>query len=645
MENITERNTNTGIQEAMAEEHPFTDKEWNEAIGKSNNSSSTQKTVPEITEGHLMMDIFQAHTMRRAMKSQLKDVVNEDEEELIVFHDDEKYAECKKLGLKFEVEKTISAYDKNTVMRLKVTDLDSDTVVSGDLNQYKDMAGRLVSCGKTELTNDIAQKMFLEVCKTVICYARGNGNTFVNYSHEVLGWSDLGTVARYCGNAIVDGKSLAIQKSKYRGHDIIMKQSGSLKGWVDAFDKYIANKPVLSSVVASSVSGIIRQRYESLMDETNITICLVGDTSIGKTTAIKIATTMHTTGREILDSNATIGALSKRFASRPSIPATVDEVKLLAGARYSNPIDTLNLLMTLASGSSKDRLSQDGLMRDREQYYAPVFTTSTSSLLYSSGCDEGQAQRIIQFDVETGDLTDNNIESREAERTFEKNRGWVAEAFAMELLKKEKEFGSKEDYEESLFEEYESIRESIAEKLIMPRMANRAAMIILSAKLLKDLLGIRFDLTAMENLLIKTSNDIRKEFLDKPKLINAQKAEKLLVEYFNKYQEFFNEGTLESEDDLKKYLGTFKRKGQNILLHVPSKEILTEMLYGIPAAQILGIEECDEYVLTGDIEHVLDYLKSKQLLKSASDRPYTKKATVVKDRTQYVYEILLRMDK
>ena len=69
------------------------------------------------------------------------------------------------------------------------------------------------------------------------------------------------------------------------------------------------------------------------------------------------------------------------------------------------------------------------------------------------------------------------------------------------------------------------------------------------------------------------------------------------------------------------------------------------MLYGIPAAQILGIEECDEYVLTGDIEHVLDYLKSKQLLKSASDRPYTKKATVVKDRTQYVYEILLRMDK
>ena len=40
MENITERNTNTGIQEAMAEEHPFTDKEWNEAIGKSNNSSS-----------------------------------------------------------------------------------------------------------------------------------------------------------------------------------------------------------------------------------------------------------------------------------------------------------------------------------------------------------------------------------------------------------------------------------------------------------------------------------------------------------------------------------------------------------------------------------------------------------------------------
>ena len=639
LDNVLEinRKEEAASEQIVTEEPNITDEEWEEQSGcaeleqdKSEEESSSEifKELQKYTAEQAELSTLTTPCVNRIN-------MNFDEVTMSTFDS--------KLLVEIKAERAIVSGTGNVAYKLKVTDLVTGAVATGTLAECSKMIKELLSCGNTTLANRFGAMEFQDACIFEIEHVMQYSKLNLRHTHSIVGWTNPAEDnAQYCGNSIVDGQSMTIIQSQYRGKAIKMVQAGNLQSWIDAVKTYAKDKPILDCVLASSLSGIIRQRYEKLSRDTNIIIGLVGGTSCGKTTAIRMATTAHTTGEAITTSNGTIAALTKRFAARPTIPATIDEAKLMNGVRQGKESEAFRLLMTLASGESRDRLSKDGSQQDEEKYYAPVLLTSTKSLLFASGSDEGQAQRILEFKVSSGDLTDSDEQARIAEQAFEDNCGWFAEAFALRLLLNETMHNGKASYEQYLLKEFNNIRTELASKMLMPRMANRGAMIILCAQLMNSMVDNVFDIEAMKDVIVSRCNYIRKQFVDCPIELDAQEAKGKFAEYFIKNRKYFLTSRPSTREELEQSLGLIVKDGVNTDVQFYDYEILSKVLYEVPAEVILGFEEGTECIRIGNIENVLKWWNDHCGILKKSDHKYQKKATMVKgEKQEYIYEVIL----
>lgn len=641
MDSISERKNHTCIQTNMVEE-PISDKEWDELNNTAKGQDLQNNGCMTAEE---MLDSLQEPTDVMNLSVSADD--EEDEEALVAFHPEKHIAISPLLRLMFSAEFSIEQGSKNIAVNVTAIDYTTSSSTTGNLNECIRMMNDLIRAGSTQFTSGMMQMLFKRAVGMVVNYAV-NCPTFASWSHDITGWIDSYGTSKYCGFNIADGNTLSIINSKYCGTATDMQQAGSLRGWIAAANKYVVKKPILSCVVASTVIGILRQRYKSFDTNTQVSIGLVGATTTGKTSAIQIARTAHTTGGEVTTSNSTLNALTKKYAATPTIPALLDEAALLSAARQDDKIGILNVLMTLASGRSRDRLRKTGEMHSIEKFYGPVLMTSTKSLLLKSGNDEGQASRILEFKVGPKDLFSSDTECRSAYAKFEANRGNVAEAFALALLKEEKQKGRYE-FEIELKAKYEVTRDRIAQKLIAPRSANMAAMIVLSAELMKQYLDINFSLQDMEDYLVMRCNELREFFNKRPSAISIEDAENKIAQYYLEHKGSFYSGRITNRNELdEKYLGCYQKVGNGISLRIPDDEYydrLRWILYDVSPDVIISMEQGSTVNETvprvASINDILDIWRDAGTL-ITRDKGYKKKLTLVSNEGQQpVYEIII----
>lgn len=626
----------------VKEEPEFTENEWDEL----NNTAKGQDLQNNgCMTSEEMLDSLQEPTDVMNLSVSVSD--EEDEKALVAFHPENHIAVCPLLKLMFTAEFSIEQSSKNTAVNVTAIDYTTSSKATGNLNDCRKMMRELIRAGSTQLTSEIMQMLFKQAVGMVVNYAV-DCPSFASWNHNITGWVDGYGTSKYCGFNIADGSTLSIIKSKYCGTATDMQQAGSLRGWVAAANKYVVKKPILSCVVASTVIGILRQRYKSFDLSTQVSIGLVGATTTGKTSAIQIARTAHTTGGEITTSDSTINALVAKYAAMPTVPAQLDEAALISSARNGDKLGVLNVLMKVASGQTRGRLEPTGKMESSGKYYAPVLMTMTKSLLLNSGNDEGQASRIIEFKLGPKDLFSSDAECRSAYAKFEANRGNVAEDFALALLKEEKQKGRYE-FESELKAKYEEARDRIAKKLIAPRIANMVAMIVLSAELMRQYLDINFNIQDIEDCLVKRCNELREFFNKRPVVISIEDAEKILAQYFLEHKASFCSGRITNRNELEdKYLGCYQRAGNNIVLSIPSDayyDRLRWMLYNVSPDVIISMEKGnpvnEEVPRVALITDILDVWRDTGTL-ITRDKGYKKKVTLVSNEGQQpVYEIII----
>ena len=472
--------------------------------------------------------------------------------------------------IKIKVDRLVIPDSKNYQYLIKFCDTRTGAEASSNISNINAAVTELINAGSIDLCRPKEARELQALIDFIVQEAVANPE-IVSNSHMVIGWRTVSGEDVYFGNDVISASRHKKVDSEYLGNNTVeITRRGTTKEWVDGVNEYIAPKIVPSIIMISSFAGIIRQRYKSLANDTQLVINIVGESSCGKTTMVKLAHTPFTSQEAYLGYSTSLGSRTKRLALRNPIVASIDDVLQMPSLKDRKPENINELIFSLASGMSKDRLGQYGELREQEKFDSSVLLTSTATLLDKTGKDDvGQLSRLIEISVTKEDMIDGVDDSDRKKQIddltdiLESNHGNAAEAFVWELVYEEYVNGGKECVENSLLDNYCTVRDSIRDKLRNKnvkntRIANRYALIVVIAEMLNNKLGTEFLTDDIEDYLVDNAVETQNNFYG-----NNDAVVKIAA-YFKKYQEVFHQGIIQPENDtqtaddwLKKYIGIY----------------------------------------------------------------------------------------
>lgn len=567
--------------------------------------------------------------------------------------------------IQVKVERTAVPASNNFYYSVVLRDAVTGATARSSITRLNDAISELIDAGSILLyrpkNSKILQRLIDKAIEDTTCKAvneNGEGQVTDN-SHAVLGWRTVSGHDFYFGNkCVVVGKAGAdIIDSTYFGDNVIrMIQMGSCDGWVDANNEYISKNVVPSIIMISSFAGMFRQRYKSIANDTQLVINIVGASSSGKTTLVRAAHSVYTSCEEYLGYSTSLNSRTKRLALRNPVVASIDDVLQLSSLKDRKPEDINELIFSLASGMSKDRLGLYGELKEQEKFDSTVLLTSTETLLNLTGeVDVGQLSRLIELKVTRAEIASSKETLDEMMEALEENCGQAAEVFAEKLIDLEQAQG-RGTFENEIKNRYEVIREEIvellrAENVNNTRLANRIALIVLLGEQLNECLVTNYQIEEIKEYLVKSVAETWKHFTRE---LNASKAPRVLAEYLLQNIDYFHYGAIDVEKEgeaLETYLGIWQidKQGQ-IVLKIPCGnhyKRIGGILYGLEPSDILSWERGKRVEAMDDIrqevvEKCVKYMRDCGRSETKGNSMYNKVVFYANHKQMMGYDFSLR---
>lgn len=470
------------------------------------------------------------------------------------------------------------------------------------------------------------------------------------HKHEIVGWKQVNGKWCYLG---VDGVGI---NSTYSGSMAGLEKAGTLEGWVDAVNKFIAPREIPSITMAASFAGIIRQKLSKLGDDYNLLINLSADSSHGKTTLTQACYSIYGEPAGVISYNGTINERHDRLVQRGPMVSSIDDILRMPelegkqGKQLGSKL--CNLVFRIASGTNKGRLSSQNQMQDSRVYHGTVLTSTTTPLMPEMDDNVGQAVRLIELKLsEKYIITKSGAEAEQMLQAFEANHGHAAEAFARGVL-------SSSDKE--IMEHLDMVKQRLSFRLAEHRMTKRYSLIILCAELCNEFLGTQFNTTAMSDFLVDLGNSLIQHYEDEASKFDIKLIEKKVLEYLQNHKDSFHKGSIEGVININKYLGTYEVKGGKLILKLPiltantsinkdseqpiiRDDVLPYILTGTDPEELLNPESMENLSQSDDsYTDIKKCLREKHIL-NAKDKGFYKLITLVKGKPQ-INGIQLHLD-
>lgn len=304
--------------------------------------------------------------------------------------------------------------------------------------------------------------------------------------HNKLGWT------KYKGECVFlwdRAYSADDTFSKYVGDNISM--NGDLSIYTDCLRRCLRKSTALLAIYAVGASGIVNQRLTSA---DSLTVNVTGESSIGKTTALKLAYSFGKNPIEIDSFVDTTNAIDQHRAENIFLPTVADE--LLGNLHEDSAKSKQKLISSFVFGNSTGK-SKSRLYKDGSVYFGSLLTSSEKSLFSMMKADssKGQMYRIIEFYVENKDLFNSGKEAIHVQNVFYENYGIAAPVMARYILKENLDLNKMvADWCESYSDKVE------------PRIARKLALITVTADILIKCFGIEANLGKLTEYLVKQIN-------------------------------------------------------------------------------------------------------------------------------------------
>lgn len=314
----------------------------------------------------------------------------------------------------------------------------------------------------------------------------------LTYSHEGLGWSE------YNGQPIfkhynILGSSLV--QSTYNGQFSIQSK-GFFEAWQTIVENHILQHTPLEFALVLGFSATLNAYFSQFTNRDTLVVHIYGDSSTGKTTATRIATS--TFGRPtttdnglVMTWNSTANALINQLNGVHGIPIGLDEASMNGMKDFSR------MIYQLAGSEEKRRLNADIELREKGTWSGGFISNAEHSLHAKSNQNSGLQVRLPEFGNEQ--WTDSAEHADAIKEGLEQNYGHAGPMFASHLLKQDKE-----DLIERLKEHEQELLEFMAvQDQLSNRLANKFAVLLLTATLMNELFSFQVDVDLLRDFIIK----------------------------------------------------------------------------------------------------------------------------------------------
>lgn len=213
----------------------------------------------------------------------------------------------------------------------------------------------------------------------------------VSYGHRCLGFSSMDELNVY----YLDASQGTERESVFLGEQNVWA-TGSEERWLETVKKQMQGNISLQIALAVGFSAPLVAKLNAYSNTDNLLVSLVGRTSTGKTTALKLMASIwgrpDFTQEGILSSfNATVTAHMRQLANKIGFPAFIDESTSLGNDR-----DWSRNVYELSNGIEKERCDSSLQLKERFNWLTTITITSERSML-DCVANDGVKIRLIEL--------------------------------------------------------------------------------------------------------------------------------------------------------------------------------------------------------------------------------------------------------
>ena len=426
--------------------------------------------------------------------------------------------------------------------------------------------------------------------------------------HSKLGFME------YEGNTIYKLHEAIGLKSTYIG-ECKIKPKGSYSEYINMIRNHVIGNVELEFAIVSGLSAILLGYIGEELGLDSIIIHLVGNSTTGKSTALKLA--ISSFGYPEVKHNGLYGtyngtnnALIKKLGGLKGVPYALDEISMSESNNFTK------FVYSLANGADKERLNKDSELMEKESWLTTILSNGEKSITRSSNKNAGVQVRVIEAENFTWTKSSEHAEAINS--VILNNYGHLAIEFAKYLLNQDKTEQIKcyKKVKEELYDELH--KRDVYDDMSM-RRCNKFAIIIQTAFLLQELLDVKLDVEGMIEMIVKIEQES----------IKNRSLYKVVIDFIKEYVGRYRN----------KFDGKSKSSSPEVLGKITEKEDYTEIQMEQLSFELMIKEGGYE-----DRMVVLKELKKAGFLDCDKDRTTRTRKNSVGVKTKYIV-IKLPKDK
>lgn len=462
---------------------------------------------------------------------------------------------------------------------------------------------------------------FDDAINAVNAAANKSESGFVTWEHRCTGWHTIKGEKVYLGADSVGMTGGIVSHFDNTGISVNrqIKKAGTLRGWVDAVDKFILGKRINEAVMAASFAGILRGLYpDEAFSKQGLIINIFGESGNGKTTLVKAAHSIFSSPDCFQSYHGTANAIMQTLAERAEMVSAIDDV-CQGGSK-----NILDIIFNAASGVEKNRCQNNGKSRHQKEFCGTILTSNVTPILRMTGENVGQLRRVIEVGItDTDKIAESGAEADAMTAAFDTNYGHAAEQFARTLL----DGISLEEIREMYNRYYKTADGKVANGL-----QNKIALVLVCAEICNRAFfkaeGQKFDVQSMLEYLILACQESAARFIYPAASVQLSGLVERLKGYITQNKKLFHKERFTAGDNRSDWLGVCMTSSKgDITVYIPDtgdcEGTFDAILAGFKPEDILDHEQ-KPVVDGGSVNAALHNLKNEQHVLQARAKGYKK---------------------
>lgn len=394
---------------------------------------------------------------------------------------DGKYCDfCQELAVTCVI---VSLLNKNWVARVKVyTDLEPVIVEFPCEKINRTLLPTLIGYGLTIIDTPTHAEIIMQILM------EGVENATCVYQHDALGFRMIDNELVFLAHKPIGCTNTKKAQSEFKRPEITAPKHdfASWKKFVEA--EVIGHKCMELALTLGAAAPVAHLLREAKVLTLVPIWALIGESSTGKTTALKLMASIWGSPSIIANLNATQNAFYGQLSDKYGLPALIDETSSMPDWDFTK------VLYHLPEGRSKLRCDSSGKVVDPYFYSGAIVFTGERSLFEQTNGNTGLVARLIEFQLPWTD--DANHAQRLNTGCGEYYGTAVYPLMEWLLRNKEKLPGWYRDL-------YEKIKSKFSELSgVEDRLIKTYTLILLTACVLRSALGLNIKKKAMIKTLI-----------------------------------------------------------------------------------------------------------------------------------------------